>query len=100
MANWGPIHQILQEGDATYKSSMVNDARVSKKVASLLKKKDVDVMFVQLDEVDGAGHSNDYSVGSPKYLEAIEKERVTFMALPLKIEKGDGAPVRALAIEE
>lgn len=73
VTNWGPIHKILQEGDATYKSSMLNDARVSKKVASLLKKKDVDVMFVQLDEVDGAGHRNDYSINSPLYLEAIEK---------------------------
>ena len=73
VANWGPIHKILQEGDATFKSSRINDARVSKKVASLLKKKDVDVMFVQLDEVDGAGHSHDYSVDSPKYMEAIEK---------------------------
>ncbi len=73
VANWGPIHKILQEGDATYKTSLLNDARVSKKVASLLKKKEVDVMFVQLDEVDGAGHSHDYSVDSPKYLAAIEK---------------------------
>lgn len=32
-------------------------------------------------------------------LEAIQKDVVTFVALPLKIEKGDGAPVRALAIE-
>ena len=73
VANWGPIHKILQEGDATYKRSLINDARVSKKAASLLRKKEVDVMFVQLDEVDGAGHSHDYSVDSPKYLEAIEK---------------------------
>ena len=73
VANWGPIHKILQDGDATYKTSMVNDARVSKKVASLLRKKEVDVMFVQLDEVDGAGHRHDYSVESPLYLEAIEK---------------------------
>ena len=33
-------------------------------------------------------------------LEAITKEKVTFMALPLKITNGDGAPVRALVIEE
>jgi predicted AlkP superfamily pyrophosphatase or phosphodiesterase len=73
VANWGPIHKILQEGDATYETSMLSDARVAKKVAYLLKSKEVDVMFVQLDEVDGAGHSHDYSVDSPKYLEAIEK---------------------------
>lgn len=33
-------------------------------------------------------------------LAAIGKDKVTFMAFPLKISGGDGAPVRALAIEE
>ena len=33
-------------------------------------------------------------------LDKIHKEKVTFMAFPLKIDKGDGSPVRALAIED
>ena len=33
-------------------------------------------------------------------LHALERERVIFMAFPLKISGGDGSPVRALAIEE
>ena len=33
-------------------------------------------------------------------LDQIQNEKVTFMALPLKIARGDGAPVRALAIED
>jgi kynurenine formamidase len=33
-------------------------------------------------------------------LDAITKEKVTFMAWPLKIADGDGAPVRALAVED
>jgi len=33
-------------------------------------------------------------------LQAITKEKVTFMAFPLKIVDGDGAPARALVIEE
>ncbi len=73
IATWGPIHKILQEGDATYTDSKLTDARVAKNVSSILKSKEVDVMFVQLDQVDGAGHKHDYSVDSPKYLEAIEK---------------------------
>lgn len=73
LANWGPIHKILQEGDATYYSSATNDARVAREVADILEKEDVDVMFVQLDEVDGAGHRHDYSADSEKYLEAIER---------------------------
>jgi len=33
-------------------------------------------------------------------LEKIHKEKVTFMAFPLKIAQGDGSPVRAFAIED
>jgi kynurenine formamidase len=34
------------------------------------------------------------------HLDQIQKERVTFMALPLKVAGGDGSPVRAFAIED
>jgi len=73
VANWGPIHKILQEGDATFTSSKISDALVAEEVASILENKDVDVMFVQLDEVDGAGHRHDYAIESKKYLKAIER---------------------------
>lgn len=33
-------------------------------------------------------------------LDQIHRERVTFMAFPLKVDGGDGAPVRAFAIED
>ena len=33
-------------------------------------------------------------------LDALTRERVTFIALPLKIDGGDGTPVRAIAIED
>ena len=32
-------------------------------------------------------------------LESLREERVFFTALPLKVEGGDGTPVRAIAIE-
>ena len=73
VANWGPLHKILQEGDATYSASASNDARVASNVSAILKSKEVDVMFVHLDEVDHAGHTHDYRVESEKYLKAIEK---------------------------
>lgn len=73
VANWAPIHNILQEGDATYTSSKISDALVAEEVASILASEEVDVMFVQLDEVDGAGHRHDYKVESKKYLKAIER---------------------------
>lgn len=34
------------------------------------------------------------------HLDQIRREKVTFMAFPLKIAGGDGAPVRALALED
>ncbi len=73
IANWGPVHKILQEGDATYSASAANDARVASRVSTILENEELDVMFVQLDEVDHAGHTHDYSVKSSKYLKAIEK---------------------------
>lgn len=33
-------------------------------------------------------------------LDALTQEEVTFIALPLKLEGGDGSPVRAIAVEE
>jgi kynurenine formamidase len=33
-------------------------------------------------------------------LDALQQDEVTFVALPLKLEGGDGSPVRAIAIEE
>jgi kynurenine formamidase len=33
-------------------------------------------------------------------LASLTKPKVTFIALPLKITGGDGAPVRAIAVEE
>jgi predicted AlkP superfamily pyrophosphatase or phosphodiesterase len=73
IANWDPIHKILQEGDAVLSASATNDVNVTKKVVALLVEEEVDVMFVQLDEVDGAGHRHDYTVNSEKYLKAIER---------------------------
>lgn len=73
LANWGPIHKILQEGDADLSLSASNDANVTKKAVEILREKEVDVLFIQLDEVDGAGHRHDYSVNSEKYLKAIER---------------------------
>lgn len=73
IVNWGPIHQILQEHDASHHSSPINDGRVTSSVVRTLKRKEVDVMFVQLDHVDHAGHTYNFSPESEKYLKAIEK---------------------------
>ena len=73
VVNWNPIHKILQEGDADITNYLLTDDKVAKRVADLLSNDNPDVMFVQLDEVDHAGHEYDFNPRSTKYLKAIEK---------------------------
>lgn len=73
VVNWGPIHKILQQGDADIANYLLTDEKVTKRVADLLQNDNPDVMFVQLDEVDGAGHKYDYVPESENYLTAIQK---------------------------
>lgn len=73
VVNWAPLHKIIQKGDADIANYLLTDEKVTKRVADLLQNDNPDVLFVQLDEVDGAGHKYDYVPESKKYLEAIEK---------------------------
>lgn len=73
VVNWSPIHKILQEGDADIVNYLLTDEKVTKRVTHLLLNDNPDVMFVQLDDVDHAGHEYDYNPQSKKYLKAIEK---------------------------
>lgn len=73
LVNWGQIHKILQTGDADYAEEFPNDSIVTLAVVDKLLTEDPDVMFVQLDQVDGAGHRYDYVPESPNYLKAVEK---------------------------
>jgi len=73
VVNWSPIHKILQEGDADIVNYLLTDDKVTDRVTDLLQNDNPDAMFVQLDEVDHAGHEFVYSVNSEKYLAAIEK---------------------------
>lgn len=73
VVNWSPIHKILQEGDADIANYLLTDEKVTGRVTDLLLNDNPDAIFVQLDEVDHAGHEYVYSVNSEKYLAAIEK---------------------------
>jgi len=73
IANWSPVHNILQENDATVVKHKLTDGLVTKSVIKTLKNADVDVMFVHLDNVDHAGHKYGYAVDNPKYIKSIEK---------------------------
>lgn len=73
VVNWNPIHKILQQGDANIANYLLTDEKVTRRVVDLLKNDNPDAMFVQLDEVDGAGHKHDFISTSRPYLKAIEK---------------------------
>lgn len=73
VVNWSPVHKILQNGDADFANNYLSDEKVTDRVTDLLLNENPDAMFVQLDEVDHAGHEFVYSVNSEKYLAAIEK---------------------------
>jgi hypothetical protein len=82
IVNWEPVHNILQENDATVVIHRKTDGLVTSAVISNLKNKDVDVMFVHLDNVDHAGHKYGYSVDNKKYIESIEKTDIKEQVLP------------------
>uniref|UniRef100_UPI00321806DF alkaline phosphatase family protein n=1 Tax=uncultured Draconibacterium sp. TaxID=1573823 RepID=UPI00321806DF len=69
---WTAIHKILQEGDADVVKTFGNDKLVTGEVVRNLTNADVDVMFVQLDDVDHAGHEFDYVPESENYIKAVE----------------------------
>ena len=71
VVQWDPIHKILQDGDADVVKSFATDEEVTKEVISNMQENDVDVMFVQFDDVDHAGHAFDFDPSSEKYLKAI-----------------------------
>ena len=73
IANWSPVHKILQEDDATVVQNKLTDGLVTKSVKKALKKEDVDAMFVHLDNVDHAGHKFGYAPDNSKYIRSIEK---------------------------
>lgn len=73
LSNWSPLHKILQEGDADVIKGGGPDDRVTMNVVNVLKNEDPDVVFVQLDQVDGAGHKFDYKYESKDYVKAVQK---------------------------
>ena len=72
IVHWAPIQQqIVKKADVTV--SYKTDAEVAKAAIQLLSEKNPDLLFVHLDDVDGAGHKYGFHPTQPKYLAAIEK---------------------------
>lgn len=72
VVNWNPVHKILQDGDADIVNYLLTDDKVTARVADLLLTENPDAFFVQLDDVDHAGHEFDYIPESNNYLSAIQ----------------------------
>lgn len=73
VVNWEPIHTILPENDAFAVKHRFLDCLVTSKASKILKREDVDALFVQFDNVDHAGHKTGFSPTNKKYLKSIEK---------------------------
>jgi len=87
--------------------------RISKSLAEWLGKKGVNILGVEppsvadvnnleeVTEIHNILMENDIIiVEGLTNLDALSKQKVTLIALPLKVENGDGAPARVIAIEE
>ncbi|MCH2176541.1 MAG: alkaline phosphatase family protein [Lentisphaeria bacterium] len=70
--NWEPIHKILPDNLVNIKIACKSDQEVKQKVVSAISEEDIDVIFLQLDDVDHAGHAAGYGPTRPKYIKAIE----------------------------
>lgn len=71
VVNWNPInHGIVEDGIAVEKLTAPNDSELTELILTCVAKKPK-FLFVQLDDVDGAGHSGGY--GSGKHYEEIQR---------------------------
>jgi len=68
-SNWSHINTgIIEENLGVYKDTANNDAEVCEKLLAYLDANDPALLFVQFDEVDGAGQ---YGFGSERFLKQI-----------------------------
>lgn len=68
--NWNPINfGIIENGLGVHKDT-AGDEELTDKICAYLEEHDPKFLFVQFDEVDGAGHGHGY--GTEKHLEQIQ----------------------------
>ncbi len=73
VCNWDPINYgIIEEGLGVVKDHNSSDKIVSEKVAEYIKELKPALTFVQLDQVDGAGHGSGF--GGTNYMKQMHKE--------------------------
>lgn len=72
-SHWLPIISKIFERRVLNEKAWGSDEKVCRKTVSSIYKGKSDILFVQLDDTDGAGHKFTYSPDSAEYLKAIEK---------------------------
>ncbi|MEC9208999.1 MAG: alkaline phosphatase family protein [Bacteroidota bacterium] len=74
IVNWEPINTHILSSHVDYSNSEPNDSLVFLSVKKLLVESDPispDVLFLQFDELDGAGHSYGFSSSVPEYVNKL-----------------------------
>ena len=68
IVNWTPINTYVVSGFAdSAPTESMNDADVFQEAQDLLLNSEADILFLQFDELDGAGHSHGFSPGVIEY---------------------------------
>ena len=75
-SNWKPIITKIAEKKTLDSKSSGSDKKMTKNLVKDINKGAGDIYFIQLDEIDGAGHTHTYSPDSKKYLKVIEQSDV------------------------
>jgi len=86
--NWDPINTgVIEENLGVAKFTADNDAAICEQILAFLDAYDPTLVFVQFDEVDGAGHR--YGYGKPEFLEKLtEIDRLIGKIVAKYREKG------------
>ncbi|MDH6251562.1 hypothetical protein M2347_001289 [Chryseobacterium sp. H1D6B] len=71
LANWAPINdKIVQNADV--KTNLSTDLAVKNAAVNALQNDNPDILFVDFDDVDHAGHSYGFSSSVPQYVSSIQ----------------------------
>lgn len=85
--NWAPLNEHPMR-DADHRIQKPTDKEVVAALRELFASADPDAIFVDLDEVDAAGHAFGYSPSVPEYVSAIgEADRLVGELLELVLER-------------
>lgn len=71
ISHWAPINTIITT-QADQEVNLATDQAVADAAVALLQTGDADVIFLQFDDVDHAGHGFGFSPSTPEYMAAIE----------------------------